>query len=159
MVDILRIRFIFFITISVGLNTIVSQAQTPAMEWHKGFGTDHEEHIHEGWQTNDRGYIGIGQNAEVGGNHSNILIVKTDSAGTEGWITKLGTINEWDIGICVHEMDDEFIIGGGFYNPFSGSQERGLVKLDFDGNDIWQKTYPGTGSGAVRVPFPRKFYS
>ena len=34
-----------------------SFSQIPSMEWHKGFGTEQEEHVHEGWQTNDGGYI------------------------------------------------------------------------------------------------------
>lgn len=150
MAGFMKIRFVFLITISLSANAIVSQAQSPAIEWHKGFGTDLEEHIHEGWQTSDMGFIGIGQNEEVGGNRSNILVVKTDSAGTEEWITELGTINEWDVGICVNETDGGFIIGGGIYNASSESQERFLAKLDFNGNVVWQKTYPGTGYSAVR---------
>ena len=31
----------------------------PEMEWYVGQGTDVEEHVHEGMQTSDGGYIGI----------------------------------------------------------------------------------------------------
>jgi len=125
-------------------------AQPPEMAWHKGFGTDLEEHVHEGWQTSDLGYIGIGQNWEGNGEYSNMLIVKVDSAGTQEWIAELGTDNQWDVGLCIKETSDGYIAGGGFYNTASGNQERGLAKLDYNGDLLWQKTYPGKGACAIR---------
>jgi len=35
-------------------------AQAPEIEWFKGYGTNTEEHVHEGMQTSDGGYIAIG---------------------------------------------------------------------------------------------------
>ncbi|KPL09047.1 MAG: hypothetical protein AMS26_23385, partial [Bacteroides sp. SM23_62] len=99
------------------------------MEWHAGFGTDRGDHVHEGWQTSDGGYIGIGQNEERHGKKSNLLVVKTDSNANQEWIKEIGTRKRWDFGICVREIKDGFIIGGGIHNPFSGKQERGLAKL------------------------------
>jgi hypothetical protein len=125
-------------------------AQPPDMEWHKGFGTDLEEHVHEGWQTSDLGYIGIGQNWEPNGEYSNMLIVKVDSAGMQEWITELGTDNQWDVGLCVQETADGYIVGGGFYNAASGNQDRGLAKLGYQGDLLWKKTYPGNGACAIR---------
>lgn len=125
-------------------------AQSPAMEWHKGFGTDLEEHVHEGWQTNDLGFIGIGQNQEREKGETNILVVKSDSQGTQQWMREIGTQDKWDVGLCVKETVDGFIIGAGIYNSNSDHQERGLAKLDFNGNLIWQKTYSGSGESGVR---------
>jgi len=120
------------------------------MDWHAGFGTDRGDHVHEGWQTSDGGYIGIGQTEESHGRYSNLLVVKTDSNANQEWIKEMGTRKRLDFGICVREAKDGFIIGGGIYNPLTGIQERGLAKLDFHGRTIWQKTYPGAGAGAVR---------
>ena len=125
-------------------------AQAPELEWHKGFGTNKEEHVHEGWQTSDGGFIGIGQNEENNGSRTNILVVKADSQGTQQWITQLGTVNEWDVGVCVHETTGGFIIGGGLYNPDTDRQERMLSKLDQHGEVVWQKTYGGDKASAVR---------
>jgi hypothetical protein len=36
----------------------------PVMEWHKGHGTSYGTYVHEGMQTSDGGYIGIGQTNE-----------------------------------------------------------------------------------------------
>jgi 3D (Asp-Asp-Asp) domain-containing protein len=125
-------------------------AQNPRIEWHKGYGTSEEEHVHEGWQTRDKGYIAIGQNDEKGGSRTNLLVVKTDSLGAQQWITELGTLDQWDVGICAHETNGGYLIGGGLYNTESGRQDRALVKLDQNGEVIWQKTYPGSKAGAIR---------
>ena len=51
--------------ISIYLSRImIVNAQSPPMEWHKCYGTDNGEHIHEGMQTSDLGYIRIGQTDE-----------------------------------------------------------------------------------------------
>jgi hypothetical protein len=126
------------------------QAQIPDMEWHKGYGTDKEEHVHEGWQTTDGGYIAVGDNWEGTEGYTNVLVVKTDNHGIQEWLVELGTDGQWDVGICVKETAGGYIVGGGLYNGATGNQDRGLVKLDFDGNIVWQKTYPGNRSSAVR---------
>jgi hypothetical protein len=35
-------------------------AEVPAMQWHKGHGTDKGDHVHYGMQTSDGGYIMAG---------------------------------------------------------------------------------------------------
>ena len=60
-------------------------AQAPRMQWHKGYGTNNGEHIHEIMQTSDGGYIGIGQTSESGRDCSDILVVKIDSSGAFQW--------------------------------------------------------------------------
>ncbi len=132
------------------IGSLQIMAQPPAMEWHKGLGTNLEEHVHEGWQTSDKGFIGIGQNEEKNGSRTNILVVKTDSMGGLEWMAELGTENEWDVGICVHETAGGFIIGGGLYDAITDRQDRTLAKLDHNGEVVWQKTYPGSNASAIR---------
>jgi len=127
-----------------------SFSQIPSMEWHKGFGTEQEEHVHEGWQTNDGGYIAIGDNWEGTEEYTNVLVLKINNLGEQEWLVELGTDGQWDVGICVQETSGGYVIGGGFYNETTGNQERGLIKLDYEGNILWQKTYAGNGASAVR---------
>ena len=55
-------------------------AQAPAIEWFKGYGTHTEEHVHEGMQTSDGGYIAIGHGIES--THADdMLIIKVDKDG------------------------------------------------------------------------------
>jgi hypothetical protein len=137
-----KIISLFFILLTI---TIVAQA--PLMEWHKGYGTDNGEHIHEIMQTNDGGYIGIGQTDEEGGSASDILVIKIDSDGEYIWQRIIGTKNKFDTGICVEETDDGYLIGGGL---FEGNQQRYMAKLDYEGEFIWQHLYENERNGMIR---------
>jgi len=122
-------------------------AQAPKMEWNKGYGTNNGEHIHEIMQTKDGGYIGIGQTDESGIDRYDILVVKTDSKGEYQWQKIIGTPKQNDIGICVEEASDGFVIGGGL---FDGNQKRYMAKLDYEGKILWQHTYPTERNGMIR---------
>ena len=140
-----------FLVISV-LIMLALQAtgQGPVMEWHEGFGTKYEEHVHEGFQTKDGGYLGVGQTWEGYSDYQDILVVKADSAGNLEWQTIIGTEDQFDVGICALEATDGYYIGGGLYSETNDRQLRGLVKLDLAGKTIWEKTYPGLRNGAIR---------
>jgi hypothetical protein len=129
------------------LFTACLYAQVPDMEWHKGYGTDNGEHIHELMQTGDGGYIGIGQTDESRTERSDILVVKIDSEGEFHWQKIIGTERQFDIGICVDEAKDGYIIGGGL---FEGNQQRYMAKLNYEGEFVWQHTYRNEQSGMIR---------
>ncbi len=122
-------------------------AQAPEMEYNKGYGTNNGEHIHEIMQIGDGGYIGIGQTDESKRDRFDILVVKTDSDGEFQWQKIIGTKGEYDIGICVNETKDGYLIGGGL---FKDNQQRYMAKLDYNGEFVWQKTYPNERNGMIR---------
>jgi hypothetical protein len=124
-----------------------SLAQPPEMEYNKGYGTDQGEHVHEIRQTNDGGYIGIGQTDETIDDRYDILVVKTDADGEFQWQKIIGTKGESDIGICVSETDGGYLIGGGL---FEGNQKRYLAKLNYNGGFVWQNTYETKRNGMIR---------
>jgi len=119
----------------------------PAMQWHKGHGTSSGTQVHEGMQTSDGGYIGIGNTLA---SNPDMVIIKTDSSGNKEWQEVIGTNGQPDVGYCVAEVSDGFICGGGLYD--SGNQKRALVKLDSDGDVVsgWPKYYSGSQNCAVR---------
>jgi len=121
--------------------------QAPEMEWNKGYGTDNGEHIHEIMQTRDGGYIGIGQTDESHDNNSDILVVKTDSDGEFQWQKIIGSAGQNDVGICVEEAADGYIIGGALYN---GNQQRFMAKFNYNGEFVWQHTYENKRNGMIR---------
>ena len=125
----------------------VYAADAPAMQWHKGFGTDRGDHVHYGMQTSDSGYIMAGETSESR-NNSNMLVVKTDAEGNLQWQKIIGTSGKADYGTFVTEVSDGFIVAGAL--AVSGDQERALVKLDTSGNIVWQKTYTHAGNGEIR---------
>jgi hypothetical protein len=140
-----KIVKIFILLFFVLTSHLFSQA--PEMEWNKGYGTDNGEHIHEIMQTSDGGYIGIGQTDEDQEERYDILVVKTDAEGEFHWQQIIGTKGEYDIGICVEEAEDGFVIGGALTD---GNQQRYMAKLSTEGEFIWQKTYPNERNGMIR---------
>ena len=121
----------------------------PLMMWHVGEGTDGEEHVHEGLQTSDGGYVAIGHTEDGSGSRTtDMLVVKVDAEGSLEWTTRLGTTGEMDVGIAILELDDGYLAAGGLWS--SGSQQSALVKLDTAGETVWTRHYHDAGSSAVR---------
>jgi hypothetical protein len=122
---------ILFVAFSLLTGSTVYAADAPAMEWHKGHGTSFGNHVHEGIQTSDGGYIGIGN---TGGSDPDIVVIKTYSNGNKEWQKVIGTSGQPDVGYCVAEASDGFICGGGLYD--SSNQKRALVKLNKTSGNI-----------------------
>jgi len=123
-------------------------AHAPEIEWFKGQGTDEEEHVHEGCQTSDGGYIAIGQ-----GYHEDepyVLIIKVDSEGSLEWQKTFGGAGRRGIGYCVAEVPDGYIVGGALYDSSCQRLQRFLARLDCAGNTVWQKFYGAPGIGGIR---------
>jgi cysteine-rich repeat protein len=125
-------------------------ASQPQVQWHVGLGTDYEEHVHEGHQTSDGGFIAIGHGHESDRADSplDMLVVKIDADGNEQWQTRVGTPGQMDLGIAIAETENGYVAGGGL--SVGGRQRRALVGLDPQGNVLWERTYSGAGAGAVR---------
>ena len=63
-----------------------SDAETkPRKEWLRGHGTDQGEHVFEGHQTHDDGFIAVGTTRERNGGKGDALLVKTDDRGKLQW--------------------------------------------------------------------------
>jgi len=121
----------------------------PERLWHVGQGTAREEHVHEGLQTSDGGYIGIGQTGDGSGRNTDWLIIKVDGSGGLQWQRRIGTTGQMDVGIAIAQTaDGGYLAGGGL--DVSGQQQRALVRLDDNGDEVWRQTYAGSRSGAVR---------
>jgi hypothetical protein len=119
--------------------------------WYIGQGTDREEHVHEGMQTSDGGFIAIGhhwEKEEDPTGFTDMFILKTDSNGKEIWQTIIGTAGKFDVGYSVNELSDGYVASGGLFKD--GYQKSAIVKLDFDGNVVWQKIFTHNGVGGIR---------
>ena len=77
--------------------------------------------------------------------NSDILIIKTDTAGNEIWKKKIGS-STWDEStISIDTIQGQLIIGGNKL-PHSNSNTQGFVmRLDTAGNVLWQKTVVTNG--------------
>ena len=124
-------------------------AKYPSISFHKGHGTDGEEHVHEGIETTDNGFIGIGHTQDQPEKETtDILIVKTDRDGELLWQKKIGSLNEWDTGIAIAETNDGYIAVGG--ESVNGIQKPSAIKLSKSGDIVWKKLFNTPGIGMLR---------
>ena len=124
----------------------VLHAEAPGIEWFTGQGTDLEEHVHEGCQTSDGGYVAVGHGLQL----AHMLIVKVDEEGGLEWQKTFGEVGKRGVGYCVSEVGDGYIAGGSLYDSSHQRMQRFLAKLDSAGNIVWQKFYEAPGTGAIR---------
>jgi len=131
--------------------TYFDTSSSTSSGWYMGQGTDREEHVHEGMQTSDGGYIAVGhhwEKEEDPTGFTDMIILKTDSNGNELWQAIIGTADKFDVGYAVNELSDGYVASGGLHKD--GFQKSAIVKLDFKGNIIWQKIFNHSGVGGIR---------
>jgi hypothetical protein len=129
----------------------------PDVQWQVGLGTDLEEHVHEGHETSDGGFIMIGHHAETEdfSGATDILVIKADGEGNEQWQRVLGTSGSPDVGYAVAETSDGYVLAVGLAE---GARQRpALIGLDTAGQVSWQQSYSTdtlSGHGALRSVRP-----
>ena len=116
----------FFFALAAAINV---QGQTPEAEWFIGHGTDTEEHVHEGMQTSDGGYIGIGHGIEEE-DVDDMLIIKVDENGDLEWQKEFGTEDKPGTGYCIAEVSDGYIAGGALYDPVADRTQLHVARVD-----------------------------
>ncbi len=115
-------------------------------------------------QTADGGYLLAGESiSPISGDKTAVRkggfdywVVKINADGIVVWNKTYGG-NNFDKLRCVVEVPDGFMLGGFSGSDISGDKTTGnfglndywLVKIDFDGNFIWDKTYGGDGDEGI----------
>lgn len=139
--------------VSSGKNNLFDSV--PYIEWEKSLGGSSYDNANSIQQTFDGGYIVAGtsysSDGDVIGNHGNYdyWIVKLDNSGTVKWQKSFGGTQD-DEALSVQQTLDCGFIVAGFSNSTNGdvSGSHGLsdfwvIKLDIDGNLLWQKSFGG----------------
>ena len=117
-------------------------------EWNVGHGTNEEDHVFEGHQTIDGGFIAVGLTRENTGKSTNALVIKTDAKGKLIWQKSLGVQNYPDQARCILETPNGYLIAGTFTQSLRSLPS--LIKLDNRGRLLWQKFYSSNRHGAIR---------
>lgn len=124
-----------------------SGATVPEEEWNVTFGGTEGD---SGWsvaQTSEGGYIitgGTGSYSYAPGNHD-VWLIKTDGNGNELWNKSFGGVDD-DFGSFVTQTSDNgYIIAGETWPQDPEKSDVLLIKTDVNGNEVWDKTFGGTG--------------
>jgi hypothetical protein len=112
--------------------------------WSKTYGNWPTENGNSVQQTSDGGFIIAGYNFSYG--DYDIYLVKTDNNGDALWTKTFGG-NGVDNGNSVQQTTDGgYIIAGGTGSFVNGAGDIYLIKIDGNGNTLWNKTYGGIDS-------------
>jgi len=123
-------------------------------QWARTYGGSDDDYACSIQQTSDGGYIIAGYTYSFGAGDCDIWLLKVDSIGDVEWQKTYGgidtdsTSSEPD---AIQETSDGgFIVTGWTYSYGSGLTESWVLKLDSNGNIIWQKTYGGSSYDTPR---------
>lgn len=129
-----------------------------ALVWQKCFGGTETDFPYDIKQTNDGGYLVVGEtmsnDGDVSGNHGScdVWIIKLDLLGNLEWQKCLGGSNcDRVYAMTKQTPEGDFVIAGSTYSndgdiiDNNGENDAWIVKLDYFGNIIWQKCVGGSG--------------
>ena len=116
------------------------------LEWDYSFGGSSNEDGYDVIATSDGGFLFVGHSWSFG-NKQQIYAVKTDYYGNTMWEKTYGG-SMWEVGEAVIEVKGGgFVIAGYSNSPgiSSGNTDMYLIKIDMQGNLLWQRAYGNQG--------------
>ena len=135
--------FVLFLFVSICLS-----AQIIDTVWTKTFGGDVNDYGYSVQQTDDGGYIIVGNiNDWLGLRMGDVYLIKTDYLGDTLWTKTFGRINS-EVGHSVQQTTDGgYIVGGATSSEDTTIHiyDVYLIKTDSLGDTLWTKTYGGDG--------------
>jgi len=132
--------------LAVSLIWALSFAQEPNVVWTKTYGGALGDIGHCVQQTNDGGFIIVGQTASFATGHD-VYLVKTDCIGNMEWYKTFGG-SEDDMGYYVQQTrpDNGYIIVGETWSSGHGLNDVYLIKTDPFGTPEWWRYFGGTSN-------------
>jgi hypothetical protein len=113
--------------------------------WNKVFGGSGDDRGFSIRQTSDGGYVVLGVTTSYGAGSYDFWLIKTDADGNKQWDKTYGGATN-DHGRCVVQATDGGYILLGFTESYGvGGFDLWLIKTDDNGNELWSKTYGGSG--------------
>jgi hypothetical protein len=114
--------------------------------WTRTYGGSGGDHSYTVRQTSDGGYIIAGWTFSFGADTGDAYLIKTTSLGDTVWTKTYGGTSA-DAWYSVQQIsDDGYIVAGQTYSFGAGSYDVYLDKTNSSGDELWSRTYGGTGS-------------
>ncbi len=136
MIRLLNIFIFCFLFINV-------KGQTTDTAYLHLFGGQNMDMFRDGIATPDTGIIAVGTTSSYGAGNTDIYVVKTDSLCNKIWSKTFGR-NNIEQGYSIKNTSDGAFIIAGFTNSIgAGGYDAYLLKIDSNGQQLWEKTYGG----------------
>ncbi|MBI4931640.1 MAG: T9SS type A sorting domain-containing protein [Bacteroidetes bacterium] len=141
-----KTKIFFAVAIGIGMNTNNSFSQSSS-GFEKCYGDIKSNYAYSAETMNDGGYIIVGQTPSSINQYLDILVIKTDAAGTYQWnMTYGGSKSDW--AYSVKQTNDGNIIITGITMSFLDTTSGNifLMKTDTQGNILWTQEFGGASS-------------
>lgn len=120
------------------------------IQWQRTYGGINNEWAYAVKQTPDNGFMVAGYTNSIGAGGYDAYLLKVDSLGEKLWEKTYGG-SDWDfIYSMTATYNGNYILVGETFNNSNGLNDAYLVKVDSDGNLIWEKNYGGAKEEALR---------
>ena len=115
------------------------------IQWQKTYGGSGNDSANSIEQTGDGGYIAAGYTNSFGAGDYDIWVLKVDGNGDVLWQNTYGGTG-YDFASSIRETDDGgYVVVGGTDSFGAGEMDVWVLKLDGNGDVLWEKTYGGAG--------------
>lgn len=137
---------------------IVKVNEQGDLDWEKSLGGSNTDWAYAVKQTDDGGYVVVGftysSNGDVTGHHGqdDVWVVKLSASGALVWQRALGGSNRDSGRDLITHTDGGITVAGwtqstdGDVSQLAGASDSWLIRLDAEGELLWEKTFGGTGS-------------
>jgi uncharacterized repeat protein (TIGR01451 family) len=144
------------IVCSIIFSDVSAQQQPPAIEWSKLYGGTGGDRASAIVRTVDNGFLIVGytssNNGDVTGNHGGRdgWVIKISAAGNLQWQKAFGGIGDDEFKAVTATSDGHYVLLGntssndGDVSGNHGDYDLWVVKIDRNGNLLWQKTLGGS---------------
>ena len=124
---------------------LIKSGSNGLIEWNTYIGTEHDEQGGQVIQTEDGGYLVVGNRINDQRQDSDVWLIKTNSQGDSIWTKTYGSLGD-DIGSDIIQIENNgYILLGSTTSYGDGDYNILLVKIDDSGNEEWVQNY-GVGS-------------
>jgi len=116
--------------------------------WEKTIGGPGREHFVDGRELHD-GFIAAGVTQSFGAGGDDVLVVRLDRFGGISWTVAIGSPGQ-EGGQAAQPTADDGVVVAGSIDPTDSDKDGWLIKLDADGEVVWQQAYGGEGADDLR---------
>ncbi len=112
--------------------------------WQQTYGGNDYDWLGSIQTTVDGGYVVAGGTYSFGAGNADPWVLKLDAKGAVEWQRYYSSIYYGEASAVRQTSDGGYVIAGGTYSFGAGSEDGWILKLDANGNVLWQNTYGGT---------------
>jgi len=120
------------------------------LQWYRTFGGDRREVAFSICQSSDGGYVFAGYTESFGARMMDVYIVKLDENGNKVWEKVYGGSNNEEAWSIRQTSDGGYIVAGYTESFGAGGKDVYVLKLDANGNKVWEKTFGGSSDDRGR---------